>query len=76
MAKTEIRIGVAVPLSGLSAPLGLEVKQAVEIAVDEWNTLGGLAGIPVRLLTVDDQSSVDLAEEAAKMLCKEENVLG
>jgi len=29
-----------------------------------------------RLLTVDDQSSVDLAEEAAKMLCKEENVLG
>ena len=40
----EIRLGVAGPLTTPSATFGLEMRQAVDLAIDERNAAGGVLG--------------------------------
>lgn len=48
-----IRIGIGAPLSGSSAVLGTEMKQAVELAIDEKNARGGILGAAIAAETVE-----------------------
>lgn len=50
-----ITIGYIGPLSGPSAVLGMDAIKAIEIAVDEANSSGGINGRIVRLVSQDDQ---------------------
>jgi ABC-type branched-subunit amino acid transport system substrate-binding protein len=44
LAGQEIRIGVAGPLTTPSATFGLEMRQAVDLAIDEQDAAGGVLG--------------------------------
>ena len=71
----EIRIGVAGPLTTPSSTFGVEMRQAVELAIDERNAAGGLLGGKVVAEVIDDQADAEKGKAAAKALCDDPRVL-
>lgn len=51
-----INVGLIVSLTGNYAPLGSEDKKAVELAVQQINSAGGLLGRQIKLIERDDKS--------------------
>jgi branched-chain amino acid transport system substrate-binding protein len=71
----EIRIGVAGPLTTPSATFGVEMRQAVDLAIDERNGAGGVLGGKVAAEVIDDQADAEKGKAAAKALCDDPRVL-
>lgn len=66
-----VKIGVAQPISGPLAPLGTDMKNGVQLAVDELNAKGfRINGKPVKLevVVVDDKANADTGKEVAQTL--------
>lgn len=66
--EAEFQIGLAVPLTGPMAPVGLAMQRALEAAVAETNAAGGIAGRLVALRIEDDGCAASPAEGAARRL--------
>jgi branched-chain amino acid transport system substrate-binding protein len=75
LAGQEIRIGVAGPLTTPSATFGVEMRQAVDLAIDERNGAGGLLGGKVAAEVIDDQANAEKGKGAAEALCDDSRVL-
>ena len=75
LAGQEIRIGVAGPLTTPSATFGVEMRQAVDLAIDERNAAGGVLGGKVIADVIDDQADAAKGKAAAKALCDDTRVL-
>lgn len=76
-AVSEVKIGAILPLSGDSAPQGLQSRRANELAVDEINANGGiksLGGAKIKLVFSDSQSKPQVAVSEAERLLSQENV--
>jgi branched-chain amino acid transport system substrate-binding protein len=71
----EIRIGVAGPLTTPSATFGVEMRQAVDLAIDERNAAGGVLGGKIVPVVIDDQADAEKGKAAAKALCDDPRVL-
>ena len=71
----EIRIGVAGPLTTPSATFGVEMRQAVDLAIDERDRAGGLLGGKVVAEVIDDQADAEKGKAAAEALCDDPRVL-
>jgi branched-chain amino acid transport system substrate-binding protein len=71
----EIRIGVAGPLTTPSATFGVEMRQAVDLAIDERDAAGGLLGAKIVAAVIDDQADAEKGKAAAKALCDDPRVL-
>ncbi|MBI5682509.1 MAG: branched-chain amino acid ABC transporter substrate-binding protein [Deltaproteobacteria bacterium] len=69
-----IKIGVAGPLTGDQAKMGMDLKNGVELAVSEWNERGGLLGKKIELLAEDDQHDPKSAVTVANKLTNSEVV--
>ncbi|HEU5475521.1 MAG TPA: ABC transporter substrate-binding protein [Actinophytocola sp.] len=54
-----IRVGQIVSLTGNYSPLGSENKKSVELAVEQINNAGGVAGRKIELIVKDDKSQPD-----------------
>ncbi len=67
-AKGMIKIGVAGPHSGDLAAYGIPTKEAVEMVAAQVNAAGGLLGMQVEVLPVDDQCKPEIATNAATKL--------
>jgi branched-chain amino acid transport system substrate-binding protein len=57
-SREPIRIGLA---GSLSDPVGVPMKRAAELAVDEINAAGGINGRPIQLIQRDDYADPDSA---------------
>jgi branched-chain amino acid transport system substrate-binding protein len=55
----EIKLGIATYLSGPASVFGVPGKQAAELLLDELNAAGGIAGVKVRPIFVDEGPGVD-----------------
>ena len=55
----EIKVGIATFLSGPSSVFGVPGKQAAEMLFDQLNEQGGIAGVKVRPVFVDEGPGVD-----------------
>ncbi len=79
-AKDEILIGTHNPLSGIGAMLGTEQQWAYEQAVNDINAKGGIfvkeygKKLPVKLITIDDESDPGKAAVATERLIKRNKV--
>ena len=51
-----IKIGVSGPLTGAASVYGEAVKNSAQLAVDEINAKGGLNGVMLELIAMDDQA--------------------
>src|SRR5580658_6047125 len=71
----EIRIGVAGPLTTPSATFGVEMRQAVDLAIDERTAAGGILGAKIAAAVIDDQADPEKGKAAAEALCDDPRVL-
>jgi branched-chain amino acid transport system substrate-binding protein len=72
----EIRIGVGAPLTTGSATFGVEMRQAIDLAIAERNAAGGLLGAKLVAEVLDDEANNAKGEAVAKSLCEQPAVLG
>lgn len=72
----EIRIGVGGPLTTGSATFGVEMRQAVDLAVAERNAAGGVLGATIAAVAADDEASNPRGEAVARQFCGDPAVLG
>jgi branched-chain amino acid transport system substrate-binding protein len=66
-----IRIGAFTSLTGNFAPWGLQVRDGMQLAVDDINAEGGVDGRPLELVVVDDQSNADEATGGIERLIED-----
>ena len=65
---SEIKIGCIMSLTGLLGPMGQEIVKGVELAVNEVNARGGIAGRNIKLIVEDDGTDPTKGLEALKKL--------
>src|SRR5258708_2105208 len=65
----EIRIGVGGPLTTGSATFGVEMRQAVDLAVADANAAGGVLGAKFVAVAADDEASNQRGEAVARQFC-------
>jgi branched-chain amino acid transport system substrate-binding protein len=70
LAGQEIHIGVGAPLSTGSSTFGLEMRNAVDLAVAERNASGGILGAKVVADAIDDKASNAEGEAVARTFCE------
>lgn len=63
-----VRIGVVTPLTGTYAPLGTQIKWAIDLAVKEINEAGGILGRKVELVYEDEEANPAVATQRAEKL--------
>ncbi|MBW3018511.1 ABC transporter substrate-binding protein [Candidatus Woesearchaeota archaeon] len=69
-----IKIGYSTPLTGDLASLGEANHQGIELALEEINAAGGIAGRPVKLIVEDDRFEGSLTLKAYHKLVDIDNV--
>ncbi len=70
-----IRIGIGAPLTGGAATFGVEMKNAVELAIEEQNSAGGVLGARLEAVVFDDEASDAKGQAGAGALCQDPAVL-
>src|SRR2546428_2323580 len=68
-----IRIGIGAPLTGGAASFGVEMKQAVELAIEEQNTIGGRR---FEAAVADDEGTDAKGQTVARAFCDDQTILG
>jgi len=71
-----IRIGIGAPLTGGAASFGVEMKNAVELAIEDQNRAGGGLGAKLEAAVFDDEASDAKGQAGATTLCQDPAVLG
>lgn len=63
-SRGELKIAVLVPLTGPVPSFGLSTRNGVQMAIDEWNDMGGVLGRKIAPLVMDSQCTPDPAVRA------------
>lgn len=71
-AADKVRIGFMSTLSGPSSALGIDIRDAFNLALKRLD--GKLGGVPAEVVVVDDQMKPDVAKQATERLLKKERV--
>ena len=74
MPEDAIVVGALLPFSGEQAAVGINIEQAVRLAVEDVNAAGGIDGHPFALLVRDSNSGSKKGLEEAKKLLNEDKV--
>ncbi|MCA1909391.1 MAG: ABC transporter substrate-binding protein [Magnetospirillum sp.] len=71
-ASGEVKVGMLTTLSGPGSSLGIDVRDAFNLAVK--NLGGTLGGLKANVIEIDDQQKPDVAKDAATRLIEKEKV--
>jgi branched-chain amino acid transport system substrate-binding protein len=74
-ALADTKVGVVIPLSGLTSQIGNKVKMAYELAEQEINAAGGVAGEKLKFVFADHQGKPDIGAREAERLVEQEGVV-
>lgn len=66
-----IKIGIAGPMTGDQAKMGMDFKNGATLAVQEWNNAGGVLGKKILLMVNDDQHDPKQAVSIANKMVNE-----
>lgn len=66
-----IRIGIAGPMTGDQAKMGTDFKNGATLAVEEWNSKGGILGKKIEMIISDDQHDPKQAVSVANKMVNE-----
>jgi len=69
-----IKIGAVIPISGIAATYGENQRNAIELAVDEINDSGGVAGRPLEVVFEDDETNTAKTVSAFQKLISVDGV--
>jgi branched-chain amino acid transport system substrate-binding protein len=70
-----IRIGALTSLTGNFAPWGVQVRDGMQLAVNEVNQAGGVGGRKLELVVADDQSKAEEGTRAIERLIEQDRVV-
>lgn len=73
-AKTPLRIGAVLSMTGGLAAYGPDILKAVQMAVSEINAQGGVNGVPVELYSGDDTTTPATGAQVATTLIQQNHV--
>lgn len=73
-AFADTKVGVVIPLSGLTSQIGAKVKMAYEFAEQQINAAGGVNGEPLKFVFADHQGKPDVGAREAERLVEQEKV--
>jgi branched-chain amino acid transport system substrate-binding protein len=65
-----VTVGVAVTLTGNNAELGIQARNGIGLALEDFNARGGIDGRPVELVVKDDEGTLEGAASAGSFLVK------
>ena len=71
-----VKIGLVAPFEGRYREIGEEIIYAVRLAVREANERGGVSGYSIELMAYDDMGDAALAEEQARKVATDPQVVG
>ncbi len=71
---SEIRIGIATFLSGSASVFGVPGRNAADLLIDQINKAGGIAGVPLRAIYVDEGPGVEHIVSEYRRLVQNERV--
>lgn len=72
---TPIRIGTLTSLTGNFTPWGVQVRDGMQLAVDDINAAGGVDGRMLELVVADDQSNAEEGANAFERLVESDGVI-
>lgn len=72
--RVELRLGIVVPLTGAVPSFGVEVRNGVLLAVQEWNDRGGIDGRKIITFVEDGRCVARTGLEAARKLISSDHV--
>ena len=75
IAAEPIKIGVAGPFTGGSAPMGISMRDGVKLAVAEINAKGGVLGRQLQMVERDDEAKNERGVQVAQELINKERVV-
>lgn len=67
-ASCPVKIGGVLPLTGSAGPIGKNIANSAQLAIDHINQGGGIKGCPVEFILRDDQGQPTVGVDAAKYL--------
>lgn len=70
-----IKVGVYLPLSGANAAVGQSGVEGIQMAVDEINGAGGVAGRPIELVIEDEENDPTTAVSVVNKLINQDEVV-
>ena len=70
----EVKIGAVLPLTGDAAKWGESSKRAIDLAIDEINTGGGINGKKIKVIYEDDQGNAAAGTSAMNKLATVDKV--
>ncbi len=68
-------VGVVLPFTGEAAPYGEHIRVGINLAVEDVNAAGGIAGQPLKIIFEDSATDIDTGKAAARKLINEDKVL-
>ena len=71
----EVPVGVVVPLTGVLESTGLNMKNGMELALEEINESSLLEGKKIRFIIEDSESTVEGAQRAYRKLIEQDGVV-
>jgi branched-chain amino acid transport system substrate-binding protein len=71
-----VKIGAIQPISGGVSEFGTQTRDAMQIAVDEYNKQGGVLGKQIELIVEDDENNPDKTVNAFNKLVTKDKVVG
>lgn len=74
-AAEPIKIGLSGPFTGGSSPMGVSMRDAIRLAVDEINRSGGVLGRQLQLVERDDEAKNERGAQIAQELIHREKVV-
>src|SRR4051812_19133315 len=69
-----IKIGLIGPFSGIAASVGRNMREGVQIAIDELNAKGGVNGDQIELVARDDEFDPAKDAQVARELIEQDHV--
>lgn len=73
-AKEPLKLGVLIPLSGVAAEGGRQMRDGFEMAKEEINQAGGVLGRPLDLIYYDTETTTEKAVRGARKLLDQDGV--
>lgn len=71
----EIKIGVMGPFTGGSAPMGVSMRNGVQMAINEINTAGGILGKKIVMVDRDDEAKNERGGQLMQEFLEKEGVV-
>lgn len=71
---SELRIGISTFLSGPASVFGVPGRNAADLLIEQMNRAGGIGGVPVRSIVIDEAPGVDFLLGECRRLVQNEGV--